>query len=784
MNPYEFGVDTEDYHIVQHDIHVPDNMIKNPFFVNSYRQYNDINKNDIKNCNRIVILCLKDGCQNISMQLYDYAIVPETFFKYCNENLTCIIGNKNLLGNKLFRNIITIVDGEHLNKISNQLFYPVEIVLPLFEVEYKYINEYIESFNKNIDIINELNKCLVMQYYDKQSENKIVNVLDKINRNQFWSDEKNCNISITEQFNKRNFRLINNIVRPSSYIIHDEGYKFMDIASAIKGAKDRKYFISNNNFIEESNCINKIFKNVDNPTNLYNIFNTLAVSKDYCHIVVNNKQILTKMKEIFENYYMVYKYVLGYPWLTFYIEECLKRNFIESTDRFLFTIDTANLLPTFPFSYDDISQNPYISFVVKQNDYTMDNIFSDYYSCYDKGGICTLDEFQQRFNIFLSYNAHINILKDIDWESFAISGSVIPACSQKNPLLFVDSWANFFEKYYKDSDIDIMCNKKSIIDFCLTTHQLTDHLKTKVDGLNVIFEKATCISVNPKYISYIKNDINTFLDSNMNEDEIINHIKNSNDDIKLYFYGKYIEHKNRFNKIIKTKNNNDDYVKQLMKPTSFDNMYTKLINYDSYEDTVKFEDTDMFYLFHNDIDENKVLPKKNLLMIKFSESIKFNISSSTNSFRKLQVWRIQQHSFASCVSRFHLPCVRGFYQKDNVYLLPSCITALMTNINIDYKYFSCRKDPFDIFTKYKSRGFAILLNNSELEEIKAKFGNDTIKKDVENCENIHSKHDILKFYDDNVLFFEKLISISHEGKIVPYNNSIVQALYSISSFLS
>ena len=45
-------------------------------------------------------------------------------------------------------------------------------------------------------------------------------------------------------------------------------------------------------------------------------------------------------------------------------------------------------------------------------------------------------------------------------------------------------------------------------------------------------------------------------------------------------------------------------------------------------------------------------------------------------------------SFFSTVSQFHLPCVRGFYNGDDVKLLPSCISAAMTLVNMDYKYFA------------------------------------------------------------------------------------------------
>ena len=67
----------------------------------------------------------------------------------------------------------------------------------------------------------------------------------------------------------------------------------------------------------------------------------------------------------------------------------------------------------------------------------------------------------------------------------------------------------------------------------------------------------------------------------------------------------------------------------------------------------------------------------------------------------------------STVANFHLPCVRGYYDGSQVYLLPSCITAALTLINLDYKYFAGSNDPIEILNKYRLRGYSIALNDSE-----------------------------------------------------------------------
>jgi hypothetical protein len=48
-------------------------------------------------------------------------------------------------------------------------------------------------------------------------------------------------------------------------------------------------------------------------------------------------------------------------------------------------------------------------------------------------------------------------------------------------------------------------------------------------------------------------------------------------------------------------------------------------------------------------------------------------------------------------------------------MTPSFVSAHMTLMNIDYKYFAGSKDPINIINKYRMRGFGCWLNKNELE---------------------------------------------------------------------
>ena len=93
-------------------------------------------------------------------------------------------------------------------------------------------------------------------------------------------------------------------------------------------------------------------------------------------------------------------------------------------------------------------------------------------------------------------------------------------------------------------------------------------------------------------------------------------------------------------------------------------------------------------------------------------TIKFKIISVYLN-HDLELFQIDGNDFFAQVSKFHLPCVRGYYDGTTVYLTPSCISAHMTFMNLDYKYISGTKDPIDIINKYRARGFGTWLNALE-----------------------------------------------------------------------
>jgi hypothetical protein len=160
-------------------------------------------------------------------------------------------------------------------------------------------------------------------------------------------------------------------------------------------------------------------------------------------------------------------------------------------------------------------------------------------------------------------------------------------------------------------------------------------------------------------------------------------------------------------KIDLTTNIGRDYIV----PISMDqlNIYEK-VN-DIYDD--KHKDNDMIFKINYFRKDNLVEENKNKIVMKINETLRFKIipTDLTKSFKRpIELFKTHHEDFFGTVARFHYPCVRAYYQNNNVYILPSCITSMMTGINIEYKYFSCIRDPIEIINKYVNRGFGLIMN--------------------------------------------------------------------------
>merc|ERR1712096_523378 len=122
-------------------------------------------------------------------------------------------------------------------------------------------------------------------------------------------------------------------------------------------------------------------------------------------------------------------------------------------------------------------------------------------------GLCALDTFKRNFNLFTTGYPDKNILDGIDWGIFAVSGSVMPACTQEIPVLMNVhnnvSYVNdknildYFDWFYGDSDIDVMCGVNTLSEFLKHSHNLINKIQENIPNyvegdINIEVDKTTC----------------------------------------------------------------------------------------------------------------------------------------------------------------------------------------------------------------------------------------------------------------------------------------------------
>jgi len=759
--------------------------IKNPFIsrFNTTVEIDDniYNLHDKKNIyklkkkyNRVLILY-----SIIDINILDYKnFTKEQFTSIC-KNFKLLIGHYNMLYNDFHRYNSIIIDKLYLEIIDSDIeLNNEELVITFFGLKEEYIKIYLEQYISNNIFTRYINLKEINDYvnHDYVSINyNLNNMLSNLNESNYWSHIKNCKLNITIPFCERTFKNeIKNIKNEKVLKImkkvdeSDNDYLlfmkrnqlFTDISSNIKKDGYNNYLISDN-YYDDYDKVYNIIVNIKNKKELYLLVMNLLVSKEYCHLIINNYNVMRYLNNIDENnesfiskYYIIFKYVLSYCWITLYMEEAIKKSMIEENDRFVFSINTANLLPYYPFNTYKPCSNPYFSVLIDKKIIDIKNNFIGV-GCTELTGaknknnkIVSLNEFKNRLQIFIntSYES-CNIFENIIWDNIAISGSIISACLPKtHPLMFYfykdnnydlevtdEAFLNYINHFYKSSDLDIMCNKQNIFEFIDKAIEIYDCISDNIAKINknvkteIIENCSTYININKEFIE------NKLVNKDMNFDHIISNLNDYKIKEKIYYHYKKWKLK-EIEKYIET-----DYFKN--------EKYNIFFNFNK----------NIIIKYNKDQDEN----------LKIYENLKFKIKANKILKRDIEFFKIKYPSFFSTVSRFHLPCVRAYYSGNDVKILPTCITAMMTFMNIDYKYFAGTSSPYEIINKYRFRGFGTILNDNEKinlveysKRIKKWQDKYQISNNIQSIKNVFDVKNIL-FTIDTKKFYnieKKLIS--------------------------
>jgi hypothetical protein len=778
---YNYGIDETDLSLTfvntsnGHEM-IQQGDIENPFFVGetggSLSKLS--NKEIYANFSKVYVVCMKDNFSE-SSELY-----KSTYGRVVNKNnlikqsaqFTFIKTSMNLLRQNYYKRCACILNRDTLVSIfgfDRATTENEEIIIPMFELTETLTRTNLSLYDKQYSVTDLKDFIALTDFYNKDYKKPVIAQLsehiENLRESQFWSNPRNCAINATSLYSKRGFvsrdkktkhsiselahnvanselgdkdKLLASLMKPTqdkntdlNYVSFDDDSQsnpFVDLHTVLKASKTRTYFLDDVTKLELSKeDITEIFMELDDEATLFSLFNTLATSKEYCHTVVNNKEVLIKMKPFFKKYQPVYKMILGYSWLSFVLEEYIMKTKSTINNRFVFDIHTACELPSFPFIFDDVHQNPYIvapiDLKVLKADKNAVSLFC--IDGFDGYGVCDFKTFQNRFNLITTGQSDRNILTGIDWNSFAISGSVVTACLRKKSPLFLnvehkalsvdENTLKFFNSYYADSDIDMMCNDLSIFGFTEKAHVAIEQIKKNIlnykeGDLDIAPVKSLYICLSKHFFSEKIDNINDALGTSHTVEELIK--MTDSPELKEFLYPYYVENKQKSKIAIRKSGKSvNDYMRQFM---NFAN--PKDINVDIIKEGISEYTFDSDICLHvNDFKSNseKVPDSENFLVMKICEGIKFKLTSPKLR-KEIELFRCKSNDFFGIVGKFHLPCVRSYYNGNNVYLFPSDITAMMTGINIDYRYFCGIKNKIDILNKYRTRDFGTLLSEQEL----------------------------------------------------------------------
>lgn len=645
-----------------------------------------------------------------------------------------------------------------------------------------------ELFKNSFKNMNdeEKEKIKTIFNFNKKNNNVHFNYLHELEKKEILKE--NTNNDNTNTNNNTNEEEKNNHTEENKIAATTE---FYDVFSAIKNSDKRTYYINNNLSIDQK-YINEVFRYLTDEEELFNVLNMLLVSKDYCHMIFD-QTIFNKIKPIMTKYTSLYKYIYGYTWLTLIIDESIMKTKATINDRFIFDIDTASNLPYFPTLFHDLNQNPYLCLPIDSQKLNIEkNVMT--FPCIVNGennyGVCTLEQFKKRMNLFLSGNPDVFPLKNINWKYFAISGSAMTACLQKKSPLFNilktdgksedDLWNEFFDHYYGNSDVDLICTTNDIYDFLDKAYTVINSLDETYgnNSTEVKHEKSMATHVTKQFFIEMIGDFNEKFNTTYTAEELSNLIdQKDTNDLLEYLFEIYTIHKFKLNaKIRKERGNDNKLLKYLMEPNSIKDLNVNVITYDILKkDTTSEENVISFYVNDFRSKDNQVPEEQNVMILRFSENLKFKIK---NKFLRhpIELFRTNRNDFFGIVNRFHLPCVRAYYNSKNVYLTSSCITAMMTGINMDYKYFAGTKDPVDIINKYRTRGFSTILSHTELEYFKKYNSSITTFNKIyfsENIDDFVGPNDLTnKIYKPKHFIDQIPVDLVYNNQNISYINTI------------
>ena len=737
---------------------------RNPFLIDIYgsplfyTKMSDI----VKQFNNVYIICLKknieinDDIVN-KMKLFYEQDISIKDLQLLNEYLTLLHAPIEVLKYKIIRKGTVQIESKHIQPYNDNRYSMNETelvyLLPLYRSEHvqNWLNIYLSSYLFSIYASKKI-FYIHTSLSGPMIENDLIRTMNSLVDFQYWENPDNCNLSNTEKFIDRkfnlNFKWDLNVDK-----INDEMHKYLTNFQTNVNRNSYNYpsqLIQYYNFRQKINNksetvsilpksyyktfdVNKLELDYDIieeflinektsiKEKLY-LYSNLLISNTCCHFAISEK-ILQHMKPIIQKFNPLFRYLFGYAWNTLTLEEKSIETKTTKNDRYVIPINAAALLPTFPFIHENPHLNPYFCLLVpdriinsKTNIYGVHPIKREF----DVPGIVNLTEFKRRLCIFTTGKSDKDIFFGLDWTDKAITGGVMSAIiPEYNPLMYNyntsgkitdDDLIKFFDKYYSESDIDIACKHKTIFEYLADVNNIKNTIQRNlgITTWNIVPTKTLGIHIN---LSILKvkcesKEIPFTYEYLMSIKENINKMENQK--VKYYFYNLYLleKHKKYEDNLKFIKSDlNDEFFFEYIKNAEFTN--TNLI----FSSIIKKSEEDNKEVDYSEKNSIRISTE----FLTFIESIKFKLSCKELK-HPIEIFWIKGDDFFSTVAKFHLPCVRSYYDGTDCYLLPSAISTYMTFTCQSFTYFIGSKDPIMIIIKYLKKAYGVVLNPTEIKQ--------------------------------------------------------------------
>ncbi len=781
--------------------------MENPFITKTIIQYDEYTGDEIiidrmniwKYYKYIYFLCpldteIKDSCEPLLKNT-----IEEDIFNQLMDKMILYQTKISILSNTVHFGNIFQVELKYITK-ANKFSYKLDetiIVIPIYNISFLHLQKYIDSVNNYNTLDNLYDLLILNNFFGDNNDSfsnkiKISNMINCLSEATYWMNPLNCKLNLTNKFNERKF-LMSNIsaqVNQGQFNEYIENIlnkkKFVDPSEIIK-KNGYKIYNSVKDCIYKNDDINKLFNLLD-ENQKKTLFNKMVVSKQYCHLVINNEYILNLMMPNIHKYINFYKYIFGYAWIRFYLEECINTFNVKSTDMYIFNIDVASKLPVFYYNMIQYYMSPYSPLLVAQNStIPRTNIGGVSISLSDNIRITTLDEFKYRMNIFIT-GSDINIFQNINFKELkmAITGSIMTACCQyEHPLLKIFSektnsialYNRYFAEYYYDSDIDTMIMTDNNTEFFDITRKFFNNIRLNISNMFITVNPEVEYKIISNYYLFVSEQFikNNICNSDNTYDYIIENINTL--DIKKLFESYAIKlHKEKCKDI-------DSKLYPEIHNFSVDFLIIKVKK--SYKKETKdikeseLSQDEMGLMLDNDEQELTFSETDDSTSIGYCNTYKVKISSKYLQ-RPFEIFPINKDDFMKTVIKFHMPCVRAYYNGETVYMTPSFISAHLTFMNLDYKYFAGSKDPINIINKYRMRGFGTWLNQNEIKTYIKYIENEPFWKKIFNIKKKTSYRKCLGSLNINFPLFKPnkyCAEFINNSIVLPYKNKKYLTIY-------